>query len=650
METQNTNNTNNILPNLKTSTKLYPLIGIIIFLIIMLVLIFFKVPLNNLPKSQTSSVRDVLIILFFSLLVFSFCIILLPSFKEIRTLFAQISSVTYVLLYTIFIILFFSLMSSEIINNYAIYILPLTTLLGLFSFYKGSKTNYIDKFNVNYERIKSIILIFCLITCYIVYYNKDPGGYISKYFGYTLLLTIIISAFAFLYLITILTMPDSLTGQNVSSKTGSIFEGFSKISVYGSISFIIFLIIATILISTYPGGFFNDSETSAGVIILLLLISIIWSILLVVNLFPEFTNNSLASNKMSLFKRSLMALFGFIISGLVIFWLVYNIQGLSSESSIISFVLNILLVIIVLGLIYKTVYVELPSGNSKKNGFFNLVMSLIFYIPCIFSDTFDSIGKFVSGEYKNTTAGSIIMLIVAILLFVIYFATPSIYNKINLQGGTQLVNKPVYTNTQYSLGTYEELNGTSEYDYQYAISSWIFLDAVGPNTNPSYEKYTSLLNFANKPNILYNGKTNTLMVTMEQKDLKNTTDNKLIDFDDNGNRIIYKKQNMLLQKWNNIIVNYTGGVLDIFINGELVKSDIGIVPYYTLDSLTIGENNGISGGICNLVYFRKPLTSSNIYKIYNSAKNKSPPTTNESNETILSKNISQVNNSIKSIV
>jgi hypothetical protein len=541
-------------------------------------------------------------------------------------------------------------MSVEIINNYAVYILPLTTLLGLFSFYKGMKTNYIDDFNVNYERIKSIILMFCLLTCYIVYYNNDPGGYISKYFGYTLLLTIIISAFAFLYLLTILTMPNSLTGENISSKTGSILEGFSKISVYGGISFIIFLAIATILIVTYPGGFFNDKTTSSAIMILLLSICIMWSILLVANLFPEFTNNSLASNRMNLFKRSLLALFGFVISGLVIFWLVHGIQSLSSDSSIVSFVLNILLVIVVLGLIYKTIYVQLPSGNSKKNGLFNLIINLIFYIPCIFSDTFDSIGKFVSGEYKNTTAGSVIMLVVAILLFIVYFSAPLLYNKINLQGGTQLVNKPVYTDSQYSLGTYEELNGTSTYDYQFAISSWIFLHAVGPNTNPSYEKYTSLLNFANKPNILYNGKTNTLMITMEQKDLKNTTDNKLIDFDDNGNRIIFIKRNIPLQKWNNIIINYAGGILDIFINGELVKSDIGVVPYYTLDSLTIGENNGISGGICNLVYFRKPLTSSNIYKIYNSAKNKNPPTTNESNETILLKNISQVNNSIKSIV
>ena len=85
------------------------------------------------------------------------------------------------------------------------------------------------------------------------------------------------------------------------------------------------------------------------------------------------------------------------------------------------------------------------------------------------------------------------------------------------------------------------------------------------------------------------------------------------------------------------IINYNGGILDIFLNGELVKSEIGVVPYYTLDNLTIGEDKGINGGICNVVYFRRALTSSNIYYIYNTAKGKGPPVTNDSNTTILKK-------------
>jgi hypothetical protein len=654
METKTNNNikTENLLPNFKTPSIFLPIAVIIIFLIIMMFLIFYKVKLPNssITRSNEEITADVLVILSFGLIIFILCVIFLPNFKDIKDLFQQISNVTYVILYTIFLILFFMLMSIDTLNNYAYIITPITILLGVFAFYKSAVSDYVSNFNINYERIKSIILIFCLITSYIVYYNTDPGGYISKYFGYTLLLTIITAVFAFLYLIVVLTLPNTFNNIAKDSKSSNFLENFSSFSVYGSILFVIFLIVMTVLISTYPGGFFNDKTTSGAVMIMLLIISIVWAMLLSANLFPEMYNKNMNIDKINFFKRAILALFGIVISGLLIFWIVYNIHTLSSESSIVSIILNLILVLIFMSLIYKTIYVQLPSGNSKKSGFFNIFINLIFYLPCLFSGIFDSIGSFVSGEYNSSTTGSLLMLLLAIIIIVIYFTTPQMFNKFSSQGGNQLVNKPVYTNSQYVLGTYEQLNGSDKFDYQYAISFWVFIDAVPPNMNPSYEKYTSLLNFGGKPNILYNGSKNTLMITMEQKDLDKNTSNKLTNFDDNGNRIIYKNTNVLLQKWNNIIINYNGGVLDVFLNGELVKSDVGVVPYYTIDNLTIGENDGISGGISNVIYFKHALTASNVYYLYNTVKNKTPPTTNDSNETILVKNISTLGNSVKNIV
>ena len=87
--------------------------------------------------------------------------------------------------------------SSEIIDKYYYIIVPLVTLLGLFVFYKSIQSNYIDKFNLNYERIKTIILFFCILTIMIVYYSVDPGGIIKQYFGHLMLLTIIIAVFVF---------------------------------------------------------------------------------------------------------------------------------------------------------------------------------------------------------------------------------------------------------------------------------------------------------------------------------------------------------------------------------------------------------------------------------------------------------------------
>ncbi len=632
-------NKQNILPQINTPKIFYFLATGIGFLIIMMFLILNDVSLRSLlgmskPQSQQQLTADIFAILFFSLLVFGICVLFLPNLKEFKNLFEQISGVTYVILYTIFAILFFTMMPKETLDKYPYIINSIMIFLGGLFFYKSLSANYIDNFNVNYERIKMLILFFCFITIIITFYNVNPGNFISNFSGSSLLITIILSVFAFLYIIILLTLP----GEQGSTQK-NFLTNFSSFGSYGSILFLIFLVVMTSIIAGNK-SFFEDKTKSSSVMILLLIICIVWVTLLGVNMF---TGSSQAPVAVSLMKKGLLGVFGLVISALLIYWLTYNIGSLSGNSSIMSFILNILLVVIVLGLIYKTINVHLPSGNSKKNAFFSLIINTLLYIPCLVSGGFDWLGNLLSGKQDT---GSLIMLAIAICLIVAYFKLPQLFNSFSSQGGQQLVNKPVYTDTQYNLGSYEQLNGEQnnddgsvKFDYQYAISCWVFIDAAAPNTNPNYNKFTSLLNFGEKPNILYNAKKNTLMITMQQKDLKNITKNKLIDFDDNGNRIIYINKDVLLQKWNNIIINYNGGTLDIFLNGELVKSSIEVVPYYKLDNLTIGENEGIKGGICNVIYFRNALTSSNIYYLYNTVKNRTPPVLNDSSETILTKNI-----------
>jgi hypothetical protein len=557
------------IPTENKNKTIYSFIGLIIFLILVLYYITTKKSLN----SDQAYISEILAVLCFSLLIVGICITLLPSFKDIRSLFEQISNVSYVILYTIFLILFFTMTSVEIINMYAIIIVPLTILLGGFMFYKSIKSN--DKsndinINTHYERIKSIILFFCLISIFSIYYIVDPGGFIQKYFGYSLLLTIIISVFALLYLIIVLT------------------NGSGSVMGTPSLLFLAFITIITIYFSMNP---FENKTVAAASIIIVLLICILWGILI---------GGTIEGTTFNLFKQSLTVLFGIVISGLIILWIVYNIQS----SSYFSFILNLLLVILALGLIYKII---MPSSdNSKKNTFLSLVLSILFYIPCLATDV-------ISSTENSHIIVAIMLLIV--ILFAYYkvpnYNTPFTLSK--LQGGTQLIDKPIYTDKQHSLGSYLDLNPDRENDYQYAISCWIFIEAAAPNNS----KYVYLLNFGEKPNILYNGELNTLMITMDQHNLNKHSKHKLIDFDEHNNRILFKKEQFLLQKWNNIIINYNGGVLDIFINGELVKSDIGVVPYYKLDNLTVGQDDGIKGGIKKVVYFKQPLSAPTIYYLYN---------------------------------
>ena len=162
----------------------------------------------------------------------------------------------------------------------------------------------------------------------------------------------------------------------------------------------------------------------------------------------------------------------------------------------------------------------------------------MFYIPCVFNSGFDFVMSGVISNYDSNTTGYLALSGLIVTLLTMYFTYPFLYNTINLQGGKQLVNAPIPINTSQDYGTYETLNDNNQYDYNYAISFWFYIDALPPNTSSAYKTYTSLLNYANKPNVLYNGTTNTLMITTDQKNLKEVTKNKLIDFDDNGNRII----------------------------------------------------------------------------------------------------------------
>jgi hypothetical protein len=247
----------------------------------------------------------------------------------------------------------------------------------------------------------------------------------------------------------------------------------------------------------------------------------------------------------------------------------------------------------------------------------------------------------LSNELNNENAlSSLIALIVVISAFSVYFVGPVIYNRYSISGGKVLLSSPSNLNEQNTLATYEELNGPvpetepTEYDggvsrtfnYNYGLSFWVYIDSSAPNTNPSYSKYTSILNYGGKPNVLYKSSTNTLVITFDDNPIDQDQDiDDINETNDYGRRIVYKKENFALQRWNHFVINYSGRYLDVFLNGELVKSNIKVVPHMNLDSLVSGSENGIYGGLCNIVYYNKPLTITKIYYIYSMLKDKTPP-------------------------
>ena len=180
-----------------------------------------------------------------------------------------------------------------------------------------------------------------------------------------------------------------------------------------------------------------------------------------------------------------------------------------------------------------------------------------------------------------------------------------------------LNNKPTYINKKTNIGIYENLKGSADdYNYNYGLSSWIYLMAQAPNYGVGYSKFTKILDYAGKPTLWYNAETNTFKITVKAYKKGTTT-----PYD----KIVYTTKNIPLQKWNNVVVNYVGGTLDVFINKDLVASVKNVVPYMSSDGIFIGDDHGISGAVANVTYFSHPISTSRITFSYENLVNNDPP-------------------------
>jgi hypothetical protein len=342
-----------------------------------------------------------------------------------------------------------------------------------------------------------------------------------------------------------------------------------------------------------------------------------------------------------------------------ILWIIGTLIRSFDSTNIGGIIINILLIIGALAIIYKL----LSFTNILKSPIIRILIHSILYIPCLLV----SIIEIIVHEAKITTKPIIILLMIEALLIVLYLIYPKIKSKFYTRGGKQIINNPLPLNRENSISSYQELNETYEHTYQYALSFWFYIDSVSPSMNSNYSKFTNILSYGNNPSVQYNASTNTLTIEIThdkdnyisvvdvtqnlEKKIIQATDEEIVEIkqkitnvidkiqhlpivsemNENDKRIIYKKDNVLLQKWNNIILNYNGGTLDVFYNGKLVKSAIEVVPYIKYDTMITGKDNGISGNIANVMYYKEPLDIQKIRNLYNYMKNKNPPSLEHSN-------------------
>ena len=191
-------------------------------------------------------------------------------------------------------------------------------------------------------------------------------------------------------------------------------------------------------------------------------------------------------------------------------------QDFSNPESWGYAIFNVVLFCAMLGMIYKLAN---AGGFLDKNPYYRLILNILFYIPCLLVILVDKIyqlfglkksstGLDTTSAFSPQTQFEINMLIISVALLTLYFLWFFIIKKIyqNVyfkRGGKQLINQPLQTDILTNVISYQSLTNSKTFDYQYAMSFWVYLDSFPPSTNSSYSKLISLLSYGQNPSVKY---------------------------------------------------------------------------------------------------------------------------------------------------
>jgi hypothetical protein len=182
---------------------------------------------------------------------------------------------------------------------------------------------------------------------------------------------------------------------------------------------------------------------------------------------------------------------------------------------------------------------------------------------------------------------------------------------------TVLQNAPVPLSTETAIaptvGTLEENK------FSHTVSAWFYIDSFALSTRKSYgDGWKRVVSFKGNPEVVYDATANAMHVRVTDRMGANET--------------VYTQQDVALQRWNNVVFNYgDGGVLDVFFNGKLVKSDVRLtVPYWYNDTILVGSRGGPNGSVANVMYFDKMQSAYDIEQLYALYAGMSAPVVDES--------------------
>lgn len=284
--------------------------------------------------------------------------------------------------------------------------------------------------------------------------------------------------------------------------------------------------------------------------------------------------------------------------------------------------------IFIIGLaIFFYIFSNYLKSFTGWTGFF---IYFLFYIPCLLL----SFVSYIINEFKLTTNPVLILFVLELVLLLIYVYIPDLINRISRHEGIAILEDSRSLSKQhvFDIASYTKLpdmdfqvagNTNNNITRNYAMSFWTYVNAHDLNNLlPGTEmKEINIFDYGSgKPKITYYRPTDSI-----------SSHKYRIYFTNNGSGQRYYEMALPMQRWNNLVFNYSSTHADLFVNGRLERtfSFAGEkTPVNNGETVIIGNKDGLHGAISNIRYYPKTLSKTKIANMYNIFMRKSPPTIN----------------------
>lgn len=273
--------------------------------------------------------------------------------------------------------------------------------------------------------------------------------------------------------------------------------------------------------------------------------------------------------------------------------------------------------------------------NSR--GWYGVILQIILFLPCLLLDFIE----YVKQELRVAPSTVYVLIAIECILVLILYVLPKLVKPRYSKRTTTLLKAPVFLNERQQIADYKVMSlddvvanpflETVRFRTNYSISFWAYLNPKGTVSMPIL-RLGDHSDPGGKPVVSYaNGK-----YTFQ------FTNQKLAEKPIPSHEVLLPSQ-----KWNFFVITYNDHTVDLFVNGNLEKTyDIELPPTYGpgdvievgyspsraasdmlgIDYSASSNTDSLSGAICNVNYYKIPMTQRQIITEYNLLMFKNPPT------------------------